>query len=287
MKIVISGGSGFIGTNLTEYLNAKGNEVISLGSDYFKDTSGEKLRNALTGADVVINLAGVSINHRWSRTYKKKMYNSRVITTRKIVNILNGLQRKPELFISASAVGYYPNNGCNDEYSSVKGKGFLSDLCEAWEEEAKKVTSTIRRVITRFGVVLGKNGGAFPILRLPARFKVATVIGPGDQLLPWIYLGDLIKAMEHIIDNISLSGILNFVSPCQITNRDVMKAIGKRENSWLTITVPGFFIWLSLGQASTFITEGQCVIPKKLTDSGFSFEAPTVEKLLDKIYAID
>lgn len=285
MKIVISGGSGFIGSVLTRYLKRKGDEVIPLSRDYFQgDAPNDKLKNALQDADVVINLAGTPINHRWSKSYKEKMFESRIITTRKIVEIINSQARKPKVFISASAVGYYPIKGCHNEYSTIKGDGFLATLCEAWEQEAKKISPQVRLAVTRFGVVMSKKGGAFPLLSLPARLKVAAVIGPGNQWLPWIYLGDLVKAIEHIINEPSLSGTVNFVAPQQITNREVMKAVAKHEKSWLVITIPKFFFRLALGKASTFITTGQCVVPKKLIDSGFAFSAPTIEDLLEKIY---
>jgi len=288
MKIVISGGSGFIGSNLTSYFCNKVNLVVPLTSVHFNgDVPSDELKSALYGADVVINLAGVSINHRWTRSYREKMYESRISTTRKIVEVLNSQERKPQLFISASAVGYYPTQGCFDEQSSAKGKGFLANLCESWEQEARKISPEVRLAITRFGVVLAKKGGAFPLLKLPARFKVVTVIGPGSQLLPWIYINDLVSAMDHIINTSAISGMVNFVAPQLTTNRDMMKAIGKREKSWLSLTIPKFFFWLALGEASTFITKGQCVRPVRLMDSEFNFSASTVEKLLDNLYRKD
>lgn len=284
MKIAISGASGFVGSNLIRYFARKGHKIVPLNRSYFTDnTPMEKLKNALTGTDVIINLAGAPINHPWTNSYRKEMYNSRIVVTRKLVETINSLERKPSVFISASAVGYYPIKGCYDEYSSQKGEGFLSELCEKWEEEAKKISPDVRLAITRFGVILAKTGGAFPLMSLPAKFKIATVIGPGNQPFPWIYLNDLMKAMEHIINQTLIKGTINFVAPRQITNRQLMKAIGRRERSFLTITIPRIFFRLVLGEASIFITTGQCVVPKTLLESGFIFDTPVIDDFLDTL----
>lgn len=281
MKIIISGGSGFIGSHIIKYFESKGHEIISLNRGVFQNSASDKLRDALCMADIVINLAGASINHRWSESYKRKMYESRILITRRIVEVINSNDHKPMLFISASAVGFYADRGCHDEYSGEKGDGFLADLCEQWELEAQKISPDVRLVITRFGVVLNQDGGAFIKLSLPARFKVATIVGPGNQLLPWIYLNDLIKAIEHIINQPSLKGVINFVAPGRITNRELIEAIGWYERSFITITIPEFFFHILLGEAADFVTKGQCVIPKKLLDSDFIFEAPTIRKFID------
>lgn len=281
MKIAISGASGFIGQNLTNYFKGKGYLVVALPHSMFQSASNTDLKDALTNSDVVINLAGAPINHRWTKSYKQTMYDSRIITTRKIVEIINCLEKKPQLLISTSAVGYYPSKGCYDEYSSTKGDGFLSDLCERWEQEAYKVSPDVRLAITRFGVVIAKRGGAFQKIALSMKFKIATAIGPGTQYFPWIYINDLLDAMQHIINQPSVNGIVNFVAPEKITNYQFTKTIAESKNCFITITVPKIFFNILLGQASSFITEGQCVIPQKLVNSGFSFKAPTIDKLID------
>lgn len=284
MKVAISGASGFVGSNLIRYFARKGYKLVSLNRSFFKENVPiGKLKDTLTDVDVVINLAGAPINHPWTSSYRKEMYNSRILVTRKLVEAINSLDRRPNVFISASAVGYYPIEGCYDEYSFQRGDGFLAELCEEWEKEAKKVSSDVRLAITRFGVILAKTGGAFELMSLPAKFKVATVIGPGNQPFPWIYLNDLMKAMDYIINQFSINGIVNFVAPQHIANRQLMKAVAKRERSLLTITVPRLLFRLVLGEASTFITTGQCVVPKKLLESGFIFDAPAIDNFLDTL----
>lgn len=284
MKIAISGASGFVGTNLKKFFEKEGDTIISLNRSLFDDSSISKLKEALTGVDVVINLAGASINHRWTESYKQKMRDSRINTTKKIVEVINSLDVKPSLFISTSAVGYYPNFGCYDELSSVKGNGFLSDLCEEWEKEASKVSSDVRLVITRFGVIIAEEGGAFPKMTLSMRFKLATIIGPGTQHFSWIYIQDLLHAMKHITSHPAIYGVVNLVAPEQITNRDFTKAISRYNKCLLSVTIPRLFFNLVLGEASSFMTEGQCIIPQRLLDSGFSFCAPSTEELAKKLY---
>lgn len=284
MKVAITGASGFIGTNLTNYLKKKGNDVVPLNRTLFQDESSVELKEKLTNIDAVINLAGASINHLWTKPYKQIMYNSRINTTRKIVETINSLEHKPKIFISASAVGYYPTEGCYNEYSSVKGRGFLSDLCEQWEQEARKVSSDVRLAITRFGVVISDKGGAFEKITSSMRFKIATIIGSGNQYFPWIYIDDLLKAMEYIIYNPSIYDVVNFIAPETTTNKEFTKAIANRKRCYITIRIPKLIFDIVLGEASSIITEGQNVVPQKLLNSDFSFNAPTTIKLLDLLY---
>ena len=160
MKIAISGATGFIGTHLTRYLSGQGHEVTGLGRKWFGRGNADHLAKLMEGMDVVINLAGAPVNHRWTTAYKQELYDSRIIPTRMLVDAINRTDRV-RLFISASAVGYYPSRGCYDEYSHVKSDGFLAGLCRAWEAEAGLIRKSARLIITRFGVVLSPEGGAF------------------------------------------------------------------------------------------------------------------------------
>ncbi len=276
MKIAISGASGFVGTYLSRHFTNNGYVIFPLNRKIFTPESDSDLIDILSQADVVINLAGASINHRWTESYKKELYDSRIITTRKIVDTINRLDHKPKLLISASAVGYYPSTGCYDEYYARKGNGFLSDLCEQWEQEAGRVSTDVRLVITRFGVVLATQGGAFEKMVLPARLGVSTIIGTGSQPFSWIDITDLVDAMEYMINNSSIDGVVNMVAPDQITNRGLMKAVAKHYRSLLTIKIPAFVFRILFGESADFMTEGQCVQPKKLLESGFVFKSSTI-----------
>jgi len=282
-KIAISGASGFIGTYLTSFFKDLNYEIVPITRKLLNNDDKKELTALLSGCHAVINLAGETINHIWTRSYKKKLYASRITTTRKIVNAINLSEQKPELFISGSAVGYYPSEGCYDEYSSLNGKGFLAQLCEQWEQEARKISPEVRLAITRFGVVLSPEGGALRKMVLPARFKIATVIGPGTQPFTWIDIKDLSKAMAFIINNSSLKGIINLVSPEQITYKEFTSKVAKYYNSWLKIKIPQLFFRTILGEASQFITQGQCVLPTKLLDSGFRYESSSINQFFSNM----
>ena len=280
--IAISGASGFIGTYLTSYFENMGYTIIPLPRKIINDKNKEQLANILEKANIVINLAGETINHRWSKSYKEKLYHSRIDTTRRITEAISLNKQKPELFISASAVGYYPSQGCYDEYTSKIGKGFLAQLCEQWEQEAQNISNDTRLVITRFGVILSKKGGAFQQMTLASRlFKVSTIIGLGSQPFPWIDIEDMANAMNLIINDSSLKGAINFVSPKQIDNKEFTKTIAKYYKSWFTIKIPKTLFRIVLGESSTFMTEGQCVYPAKLTNAGFRYKSPTIADFLD------
>lgn len=283
MKIAISGASGFVGKHLTAFLMGQGHQVVPLGRMMFKDNMSGQLMHTLSYCDVVINLAGATINRRWTEDYKKELVASRVRVTRSIVQAINALTQKPSLFISTSAVGYYPAEGCFDESTEERGEGFLADLCYRWENEASKVSPETRLVITRFGVVLSLDGGALEQMLRPLKMKLAVTIGPGTQLFPWIDICDLNKAMAHIIATPSLSGVINFVAPQIVTQSDFMNKLASHYHSFLKILLPAAFLSLFLGEAAGFVTTGQCVKPNKLIESGFVFTSPTIEHFLSGI----
>lgn len=283
MRIAISGASGFIGRYLSQYFIDKGHTIFPLSRKSFTDEFRTELINILSQSDVVINLAGASINHRWTKAYKKELYDSRIITTRKLVNAINYATSKPKVLMSASAVGYYPSEGSYDEYNSIKGNSFLSNLCEQWEEEATKVSPDVRLAITRFGVVLATKDGAFDKMMLPAKLGIATIIGPGDQPFSWIDIEDLAHAMEYIIGTSALNGEVNLVAPEQISNKELMLAAGKHYNSLITIKIPASIFYILFGESAEFMTKGQCVYPKKLLDSGFAFKSKTISDFFQNL----
>jgi len=262
----ITGASGFIGKHLSEYLLNQGFIVLPLNRNF---TS-----NDLKKCDIIINLAGASINKRWSKSYKKEILNSRLDITRKITSYIKE-HKNISLLINASAVGIYSseNKGRNDEYKYVYGNDFLANVCKEWENEALSINGITSVTIIRLGLVLSDKGGALPKMSLPAKFGVATVIGKGDQIISWIKLDDLLRAIKHIIEN-NLTGVVNMCSPNPIKNKNLTKEIAKKYNSLITIRIPSFFIKIIMGEASAVIVKGQYVISKKLIDSGFTFISP-------------
>ena len=214
------------------------------------------------------------------KSYKQELFNSRIVVTHRIVRALNAVKTKPKLMISASAVGYYPPEVEADEYTRTRGEGFLSDLCYAWEKEAKRCPEPTRLVITRFGVVLSPDGGAMQQMLRPLQAtKVATAIGPGTQSFPWIALHDLCRAMEFFIGHEETQGVFNLVAPQQISQYDFTHEMGKAYQAWTTIVAPQRAFRIFYGEAASFLTAGQKVRPTRLLEAGFRFSVPNVERL--------
>lgn len=286
MKIAISGATGFVGTHLSAYLKKRGDEVVSLPKELFITGEQETLAGVLSQCDAVINLAGATLNKRWTTAYKREMYDSRIGTTRAIVGAINSLRTKPGLFISASAVGYYPSAGCYGESDSKMGNGFLADLCRDWEDEAAKVSPEVRCVITRFAVVLSPDGGAFPKMVYPAQHRIAVQFGTGVQNFAWIDLQDLLRAMEFVINHPSIHGPVNMVSPRRINNGQFMRAIANHFHSWLVLPLPGMLLHMILGDASQLMLSGQCAYPEKLLSHGFTFRSHGISDFLSQLEQI-
>lgn len=280
MRIAISGASGFVGTYLTKTCKDRGYEIVPLNRFYFESGSEDLLRKAISGCEVVINLAGASINRIWTKSYKKEIYESRIPITRKIVSAINSLEVKPQLLISASAVGYYPSQGCFDEFNSRPGNKFLSKICIEWEQEAQKVNPEVRLAITRFGIILAPKGGAFGKMILPTKLGIATVMGNGKQPFAWIDQKDHARAIEFIINHSEIKGIVNLVAPERITNFEFTTIIAKCLNSWMMLKVPATLLKLIMGEAASLLTEGQCVIPEKLLEAGFIFQSESMEDFM-------
>lgn len=286
MRIAISGANGFIGTCLSEYLSAEGVEVVPLKHTYFRDASDDRLLDALQGADVVINLAGVSINQRWTPDAKREIMDSRVLTTRRLVSLINAMPRKPSLFISASAVGIYPvTGGVYNENSASEGTGFLADVCRHWEEEAQKVSTDVRLAITRFGVVLDRSGGALPKMLLPFKLFMGGEISSGEQGFSWIHIEDLLRTMWLLITHEELSGIFNITAPQPITNSMFTRAVSEVMHRPAWFTVPSFVFLLLYGEGSVLVTEGQQVYPARLIAAGYTFRYPDIWIALRHILA--
>lgn len=283
MKIAISGSSGFIGTHLKSFLETNGAEIIPLKREFFTATDDIALRIALDGCDVVINLAGATINHRWTSSYKRKIMNSRVLTTRKLVTAINKLNHKPHTLISISAVGIYSSNGVQREDNFTYGNTFLSQVCMKWEEEARKVSSETRVIIPRLGVVLGKDGGALPMMLLPFRMYAGGKIASGNQGFSWIHIDDLQKAILFLLLNPQLKGVFNFTAPQIMDNRKFTETAAKILHRPAWLTVPGFVFRLLYGEGHILMTGGQKVYPLRLLEEGFEFRYLDLETALENI----
>lgn len=282
MKAAISGGSGFQGSAVKNMLKEMGYEVVSLSRKDLYDSK-EELAGLMSGAKLVIHLAGAPIIGRWTKKYRKEIFDSRIISTRNLCGAMELMTEKPGTFICASAVGIYPSEGAWVEEGSVVANNFLGEVCQAWEAEAAKAPTEVRVLNFRFGVVLGKNGGALPKLMLPFRFFAGGRIASGKQAMSWIHLRDVLAVFKFAIKNPKLSGPVNLAAPQTVTNAAFTKTLAKVMKRPAIFPVPEFALNLVFGKGAMVLTEGQEAIPKKLLDAGFKFEFPKLKEALEDL----
>ena len=299
MKILITGGTGFVGTQLTFRFIQDGHEITILtrslkrlgeaprGISYLQGDPTQKgpWQEAIQNHDVVINLAGASIFAKWTEEYKKVLRESRVSTTRNIVQGIPPDSSKKITLFSTSAVGYY--GFCGDEElteESPHGEDFLAQMAVEWEAEALKAKEKgARVVITRFGIVLGEKGGALgQMIPLFKKF-IGGPIGSGQQWFSWVHIKDLAEVFVFLLKHPEISGPVNLCSPNPVRNKDLAKALGKVLHRPSFFPAPGFMVKLVLGEFGSVILEGQRVIPRKLIENGFVFQYPDIGKALQGI----
>jgi hypothetical protein len=297
MKFVITGGLGFIGVNLSNYLLDKGHAVIALGraatqnritADRYQYISADTTQpgdwqKALGDVDAVVNLAGKSIFKRWSKSYKRQIYDSRILTTRNIVDALPADQSV--VLCSASGAGYYGNRGDDllkeDEKS---GNDFLASVSVDWEAEALKATAKgIRAALMRFGVILGKGGGALAKMIPTFKFFVGGPIGSGNQWFPWMHLTDLMAAILFVCEHPQVNGPLNFCAPNPVRNRELAKTLGQVLGRPAIMPTPAFMVRTVLGEFGNVLLDSQRTIPAKLLSHGFEFQYPDIRSALKEV----
>lgn len=284
--VAISGASGFVGQNLTKYLEKQNYKVLKISRDILRNST--KLDEITKSCDVLINLNGANIINRWSENYKKLLYSSRIETTKILVNSLkrvNNIEKKQRLFISTSALGIYNNKSIYSEYSlnDSFANDFLSNLCQDWEAEAKKAESEFTNItIFRFSIILGKNGGAISKMMLPFKLGLGGVIGSGKQHFSYIHIEDLLRAYKFVIEK-DLNGVFNLSSPNPTTNYTFTKTFGKVLNRPTFFTVPEFVLKLIFSEGAKVLSDGQSAIPKRLLEFGFKFRYKNIEECLKEI----
>lgn len=298
MKVFITGGSGFVGTRLIHDLIDRGHRVIAVGtSSAHKNPPNENFRyisadttlkgpwqDALEDVDAIINLAGRNIFKLWSDTYKNQIYNSRILTTRNLVEAVP--ESKGIILCSTSGAGYYGNRA--DEVlteDASSGSDFLAKVGIDWEKEAFLAEKKgVRVAAMRFGVVLDKNGGALAKMIPAFKYFAGGPLGSGLQWFPWIHMADLISAINFILETNEIKGPVNFCAPNPIENRDFSKALGNVLNRPSFMKVPSFMIRLVVGEMGTLLTNSQKVIPHKLLRHGFKFQHPDIDSALEDIF---
>ncbi|MBX7151610.1 TIGR01777 family oxidoreductase [bacterium] len=293
MKIVLAGATGFIGKFLIQSLQKAHHTMVVLTRRNIKidgtiavqwdaRTLGQ-WSEYIDGADAVINLSGESIAaKRWNNDQKKRLTDSRVLTTRVLIQSMAKASKKPHSLINASAVGYYGHVEDSDVTESrLPADDFMGKLCRDWETEALKAEDFgVRVVLPRIGIVLGGDGGALQKMALPFKFFIGGPLGSGYQWMPWIHRDDVITGFQFVLNQINLRGPVNFTAPDPVRMKDFCKTLGTilRRPSWAP--VPSFALKLLLGEMAAIVTNGQKAVPKKLIEAGFEFKYTDLKKAL-------
>ncbi|WP_084123392.1 TIGR01777 family oxidoreductase [Aquiflexum balticum] len=294
-KILITGGSGLVGKQITGLLGKNGYEVawLSRNPEKYKQKSfawdvNEQTIDpeALLWADGIIHLAGEGVaDKRWTAERKKAILQSRTQSTLLLKHAIEKSNKKPEVFVSASAVGYYGFNtgdGLIDENGKT-GNDFLAQVVNAWEDEVEKIAEVgIRTVLLRIGIVLDSKGGALVEMLKP---PIAAPLGDGQQWMSWIAIDDLARMFLFAIENGEMKGIYNAVGPNPATNAELTKAAAKKVGKiFVGIGVPGFALKIVLGEMAQMVLGGNRVSANKILKAGFEFKYPELDEALEKIY---
>lgn len=296
MKVLITGGTGFIGKRLVEVLSKKENieiAVLTRGSTknfgkinyYHWDPEKNIPTAALEGVDALINLMGENLSSkRWTEKQKKILEDSRVKNTELLLTALKKNNQGCKKIISASAIGIYPKNTDRELTEETElDTDFLGDLCKNWEDQINLFKDCERKVIIRFGVVLGKGGGALSKMLPIFKLGLGGKIGSGSQYMSWIHLNDLVNIIVEALLNERYHGVLNGVAPKPVTNLEFTKALAKALNRPAIFPVPAFILKILMGEMSSIVLDGEKVIPKNLNKIGFNFKYPTIDLALSEI----
>lgn len=293
MKIVVAGGTGFLGQPLVSELLHRGHSVAVLTRDAARVEAGTPLvwdgrtqgswSAEVAAADAVVNLSGESIGDgRWTTERKRRLLSSRLDPTRALVEALRSHPSRNRALINISAVGFYGVRGDEvlDE-SAPRGTGFLADLVERWEAAAREADDVARVVLPRLGVVLGPGGGALEQMAQPFRLGAGGPIANGRQWMSWVSRDDVIRFLAQAIETDSMRGVYNVTAPEPVRNRDFARALGRALHRPSLVPAPAFALRLMFGElADELLIGGQRVVPKRAQAEGFAFEAPSVEAAL-------
>lgn len=297
MKILITGGTGQAGTSLSRKLLQKGHEVIYLSRNPGHNALGIKEfawdvdretydPKAFENIDSIINLAGAPISKRWTPEYKSEILRSRVDGTRLLYKAVQKEKVPLKSIISASAVGYYPNDPkLMYSENDAPGSDFLSMVTQKWEQEAQNFeTLGVRTVRVRIGVVLSKEGGALPAILKPLKYGFGAPLGDGQQWMSWIHINDLAGIITHLLENDNIQGVYNAVAPNPATNEELTKIAAKvlGKPLWLP-NVPAPALKFALGEVATTALASNKVSSYKIENAGYKFEFPRLKEALEDL----
>lgn len=298
MKVLVTGGTGFVGQRVVEKLLDHGHEVVISTRSVprailtcgprcqyvlWGDTKSPAPAEAFTGVDAIIHLMGENIGEkRWDEEQKKKIYDSRITGTRMLLEGMRDLSEKPKVLVSASAIGIYGARGDENLHEDAsKGEDFLAKVCKNWEEEALKARDQgLRVVLLRTGVVLGKDGGALKKMLPIFRLGLGGKLGSGEQFMSWIHVDDLAEMYVRAVEDESLFGAFNAVAPHPVTNAEFTRELGRVLHRPTILPAPAFALKTALGEMSTIVLDGQKVIPKKFEESNFQYRMSSLPEAL-------
>ena len=291
MKIILTGATGFLGSRLVEKLRDGGHELRVLGRKrsanlpadakfwVWDSTRGEPPAESLEGVDAVINLAGEPVAQRWNSEVKERIRASRVDGTRNLVSAIAKIARRPRVLANASAIGIYGSRG--DEIlteQSATGEGFLADVVKQWEQAADCAEGLgVRVVKLRFGIVLGRDGGALAKMLTPFKLGAGGKLGSGKQWMSWIHLEDVVDLIRFGLENPVIRGPVNATAPNPVTNEQFTKVLAATLHRPAIFPVPAFAIKLMFGELASDILSSQRVVPKVAEAAGYRFRFPELE----------
>lgn len=280
MRVAVTGGTGTIGREVVRQLRERGDDVVIVSRRSGESTvSWDGLD--LSGVDGVINLAGSPIDQRWTDDGKQRIRESRLDSTRRVVEALRSADPRPRVLVSQSAEGYYPRSNASVSEDSGPGTGFLSEVVQAWETEARKAEELGVRVVTpRTGVVLSKEGGALKKMLVPFKAGVGGPVAGGDQAFPWVHVGDAAGALIFLLDAEAATGPVNVVAPDRHTNKTFTKTLGKVIKRPTVFPVPSFAIKILYGEMGSTVLEGSNPDPAKLEQLGYRYDHPRLDDAL-------
>ncbi len=291
MKIGITGVTGLIGSTLAALCNSRGHQVTGFSRGVHKklpschDVRPLSLEHPVdvSALDAIVHLAGEPVIGLWTSEKRRRIVASRRDTTRHLVQSMEG--KGPTIFLCASGTGYYGNRGAEKLIETAgSGSGFLAEVAEVWEAEARVAAEHgIRSCQLRTGMVLAKNGGAFPLLRRIFSLGFGGKMGHGQQYIPWIHLADIAALYLYALENKTLTGPVNAVAPEECTNLAFTQTLGTALHRPTVFSVPEFLIKTALGDLSSIILESQRAVPKKAEETGFAFHHPTLKSAFDDL----
>jgi uncharacterized protein len=300
-NVLLTGGSGFIGQKLASALISRGDKVTILTRDpsraqrklpqgalavAWDPTREGPWFEEVERANAIVHLAGESVAQRWTPAVKREIEDSRVIPTRLVVDAISRAKQRPTTFVSASAIGIYgprpPQEELNE--SARRGDGFLADVVERWESEARRAEELgVRTVMLRIGIVLGEGGGPLEKMILPFKLFAGGPIGDGKQIVSWVHSDDVVGLVLFALDKEEARGPINTVAPNAVSGRELAQEIGRAMHRPSWFRTPSAMVWLALGEAAEVVTTGQHAVPSRALELGYTFKHPNIGPALASI----